>query len=219
MSQPTIHTITGYDEARDAYRQKDLRQALYDAGEVIMADVLVNLHGDDHRARRRLENRLFSRSVVNVYERDLFPPVIAETIAPHVANGRAELVKLGHQMMMNLAAQTAGVDRPLGTPAETFRLYDYLMRFIEGPRWPTTPATATPSGPRSPRSSPPSTTSSSSRRSPAAEPWPRRCPARRAQRAVGQQRQPRPLGRGDRPRDRASTYWPGRTLRRPPSPG
>ena len=24
-----------------------------------MADVLVNLHGDDHRARRRLENRLF----------------------------------------------------------------------------------------------------------------------------------------------------------------
>ncbi len=132
MSQPTIHTITSYDEARDAYRQKDLRQALYDAGEVIMADVLVNLHGDDHRARRRLENRLFSRSVVNVYERELFPSVIAETVAPHVAIGRAELVKLGHQMMMNLAAQTAGVDRPLGTPEETFRLYDYLMRFIEG---------------------------------------------------------------------------------------
>ena len=132
MSQPTVHTITSYDEARDAYRQKDLRQALYDAGEVIMADVLVNLHGDDHRARRRLENRLFSRSVVDVYERELFPPVIAATIAPHVASGHAELVKLGHQMMMNLAAQTAGVDRPLGTPDETFRLYDYLMRFIEG---------------------------------------------------------------------------------------
>ncbi len=131
-SQPAVHTITTYDEARDAYRQKDLRQALYDAGEVIMADVLVNLHGDDHRARRRLENRLFTRAVVNVYERELFPPVIATTIAPHVANGRAELVKLGHQMMMNLAAQTAGVDRPLGTSEETFRLYDYLMRFIEG---------------------------------------------------------------------------------------
>lgn len=132
MTTPTVHTITSYDEAKDAYRQRDLRQALYDAGEVIMADVLVNLHGDDHRARRRLENRLFTRSIVNDYERELFPPVIAATIAPHVHNGRAELVKLGHQMMMNLAAQTAGVDRLLGTPDETFRLYDYLMRFIEG---------------------------------------------------------------------------------------
>jgi cytochrome P450 len=132
VTTPTVHTITSYEEAKDAYRQKDLRQALYDAGEVIMADVLVNLHGDDHRARRRLENRLFTRSIINVYEREFFPSVIASTIAPHVANGRAELVKLGHQMMMNLAAQTAGVDRPLGTPEETFRLYDYLMRFIEG---------------------------------------------------------------------------------------
>ena len=34
--------------------------------------------------------------------------------------------------MMNLAALTAGVDRPLGTIDETRRLYDYLMRFIEG---------------------------------------------------------------------------------------
>jgi cytochrome P450 len=132
VTTPTVHTVTSYEEAKDAYRQKDLRQALYDAGEVIMADVLVNLHGDDHRARRRLENRLFTRSIINVYERELFPSVIASTIAPHVANGRAELVKLGHQMMMNLAAQTAGVDRPLGTPEETFQLYDYLMRFIEG---------------------------------------------------------------------------------------
>ena len=35
-------------------------------------------------------------------------------------------------MMMNLAAFTAGVDRPLGTPDETDRLYAYLMIFIEG---------------------------------------------------------------------------------------
>ena len=54
----TVQTFTG---ARHAYREKDLRQALYDAGEVVMADVLVNLHGDEHRARRRLENRLFRR--------------------------------------------------------------------------------------------------------------------------------------------------------------
>jgi cytochrome P450 len=130
--EPEVFTITEYAEARDVYRQKGLRQALYDAGEVIMADVLVNLHGEDHRDRRRLENRLFRRDTFDLYERELFPPIMAETLAPEVAAGRAELVDLGHRMMMNLAALTAGVDRPLGTPEETRHLYSYLMLFIEG---------------------------------------------------------------------------------------
>ncbi len=129
---PPVFTITDFHEARDVYRSKDLRQALYDAGEVIMADVLVNLHGVEHRDRRRLENRLFRRDTFEIYERQLFPPIIAETIEPEVAAGRAELVDLGHRMMMNLAALTAGVDRPLGTADETRHLYRYLMLFIEG---------------------------------------------------------------------------------------
>lgn len=130
--EPEIITITTWDEARDAYRQKSLRQALYDAGEVVMGDVLVNLHGAEHRDRRRLENRLFRRETFELYERELFPPIIAATYAPFIEAGRAELVDLGHQLMMNLAAMTAGVDRPLGTPDETRTLYDYLLRFIEG---------------------------------------------------------------------------------------
>ena len=48
------------------------------------------------------------------------------------AEGHAELVGLSHEMMMNLAAFTAGVDRPLGTRAETMHLYSYLMLFIQG---------------------------------------------------------------------------------------
>lgn len=127
-----VITITTYDEAKDTYRQKDLRQALYDAGEVVMGDVLVNLHGEAHRDRRRLENRLFRRETFELYERELFPPIIAETIAPDVEAGRAELVDLGHRMMMNLAALAAGVDRPQGTADETRRLYQYLRTFIEG---------------------------------------------------------------------------------------
>lgn len=125
-------TVTTFAEARECYRNKNLRQALYDAGEVIMSDVVVNLHGDEHRDRRRLENRLFRRDTFTFYEREMFPPIIEETLAPHLAEGEAELVTLGHQLMMNLAAFTAGVDRPLGTPEETFRLYDYLTTFIEG---------------------------------------------------------------------------------------
>lgn len=127
-----VVTVSTYEGARDAFRQKHLRQALYDAGEVVMADVLVNLHGDEHRARRRLENRLFRRDTQQRYERSLFPPIVAETLAPHIAAGRAELVGLSHQLMMNLAAFTAGVDRPKRTAAETLHLYSYMMRFIEG---------------------------------------------------------------------------------------
>jgi cytochrome P450 len=132
MTEPNVVTVSSYEGARDAYRQKQLRQALYDAGDVVMADVLVNLHGDEHRSRRRLENRLFRRDTHARYERELFPPIVEETLAPHVAAGRAELVGLSHQMMMNLAAFTSGVDRPARTPEETLHLYSYMMRFIEG---------------------------------------------------------------------------------------
>jgi cytochrome P450 len=125
-------TVSSYAQAREAFRSRDLRQALYDEGDVVMSDVLVNLHGDAHRARRRLENRLFRKDTHRRYEHESFPPVVATTLEPHVAAGHAELVTLSHEMMMNLAAYTAGVDRPLGTRDETLRLYSYLMLFIQG---------------------------------------------------------------------------------------
>ncbi len=124
--------LTTFADAKDAYRSRDLRQSLYDEGEVVMADVLVNLHGDEHRARRRVENRLFRRDTFELYERDLFPDVVAATLRPYVAEGRADLVPVGHELMLNLAAVTAGVDRPAGSAEETRRLYAYMMRFIEG---------------------------------------------------------------------------------------
>jgi cytochrome P450 len=127
-----VLTVTTFDDAKEIYRHKDFKQALYDAGEVVMGGVLVNLHGDEHRARRRLENRLFRRETLVHYERDLFPQVIQETLAPYVASGRAELVELSHQLMMNLAALNAGIDRPLKTKEETDSLYGFMMKFIEG---------------------------------------------------------------------------------------
>jgi len=125
-------TLTEHADVIAAFRSKALRQALYDEGDVVMADVLVNLHGDEHRARRRLENRLFRRDAHERYERELFPAVIETSMAPHLAEGRCELVELSHQLLMNLAALTAGVDRPQGTVEESLHLYNYLMLFIEG---------------------------------------------------------------------------------------
>lgn len=131
-TEDAVVVLSTFADAKDAYRSKDLRQSLYDEGEIVMADVLVNLHGDEHRARRRVENRMFRRDVFESYERELFPAVTARTIAPYVAAGRVDLVHLGHELMLNLAALTAGVDRPEGTAAETDRLYAYMMSFIEG---------------------------------------------------------------------------------------
>ena len=131
MSDPDPIVLRGYHEVMAAYRNRYLRQALFDEG-VVMQDVLINLHGDEHRARRRLENRLFRRETFEYYERELFPAIIDSTLAPHIAAGRAELVSLGHQLMMNLAALNAGVDRPMGTAEETHRLFELMMIFIEG---------------------------------------------------------------------------------------
>jgi len=121
-----------FADAKDAYRAKDLRQSLYDEGEVVMDGVLVNLHGDEHRNRRRVENRMFRRDVFDQYERELFPAVTERTVAPHLAAGKVDLVQLGHELMLNLAALTAGIDRPKGTAEETARLGDYNAKFIQG---------------------------------------------------------------------------------------
>jgi cytochrome P450 len=131
VTEETI-VLRTFADAKDAYRAKDLRQSLYDEGEVVMDGVLVNLHGDEHRNRRRVENRMFRRDVFDRYENELFPAVTERTVAPYLAAGRVDLVHLGHELMLNLAALTAGIDRPLGTAEETARLGEYNARFIEG---------------------------------------------------------------------------------------
>ena len=94
MNSQNVLTVTNFEEAKEIYRHKDFKQALYDAGEVVMEGVLVNLHGDEHRARRRLENRLFRRETLVHYERDLFPQVISETLEPFVQSGRTALTRI-----------------------------------------------------------------------------------------------------------------------------
>ena len=52
--------IDNYKAASLALRDKNLRQALYDEGSIIMKDVLVNLHGEQHKSRRMLETKVFA---------------------------------------------------------------------------------------------------------------------------------------------------------------
>lgn len=130
MTEPIV--ISEFAEARQAYRERDLRQGLYDAGAVVMDGVLVNLHGEEHKMRRRIENRTFRRATFDHYENDMFPGIVERTLAPHAASGGTDLVDFGHELMLSLAAVTAGIDRPVGDAEETARLHEYVKYFIEG---------------------------------------------------------------------------------------
>lgn len=121
--------VSGYRSASDTLRLSDLRQALYDEGAILMENVLVNLHGDEHRTRRAIETKVFRRDFFQWYETQVFPATLRETLAPYLASGKTDLVDFGFRVMMNLTADFAGVDRPARTPDETARLLRILRTF------------------------------------------------------------------------------------------
>lgn len=120
--------LTTYADARDAYRQKDLRQALYDEGRHLMSGVIVNLHGTEHLDRRRLENRLFRRDTFAFYETEIIPAIVRQVMDPALTARGGDLLPLARRTMMMLAIDVAGVDRPTGTTAETDRIYALMDR-------------------------------------------------------------------------------------------
>src|SRR4051812_36533535 len=129
-------TLDGYADVREAFRQHDLRQDLYDAGGVVMADCLLVLHGAEHRLRRRVENRLFRRGTFRHWEQELLRDVVRDTLAPFARAGRGDLVEIGYRTVMNLTAMVAGIDLPaVDDPrgaAMTEALYRFAKKFSEG---------------------------------------------------------------------------------------
>ena len=128
----TEHIFTNYSDAADALRIKDLKQSLYDDGEVIMDQVLVCLHGEEHKKRRKLENKIFTRDIFKYYENEVFPKTINETLEPYKKSGRMDLVDYGFRVLLNLTADFSGVDRPKKSKEETEKLLTLLKIFASG---------------------------------------------------------------------------------------
>ncbi len=124
--------IDSFEEASHALRQRNLAQGLYDIGGVLMDGVLVNLHGDAHRARRNLESKAFRRDIFRYYEREIFPPTLEKTLRPFLEQGGADLVDLGFRTLLNLTADFAGIDRPEQTAEETETLLRLMKTFAQG---------------------------------------------------------------------------------------
>lgn len=126
MSERVI--LTSFEDVKEAFRQRELQQALYDEGADLMKNVIVSLHGDDHRTRRRIENRLFRRDVFRLYEHELIPQAVDQLLQPHLREGWVELLSLTRRTMQHVALLVSGIDRIDGTDEETERLGKLLIR-------------------------------------------------------------------------------------------
>lgn len=125
--------INSYEGCIHALKQADLRQALYDEAALMMSDVLVNLHGKEHRARRMAEGTIFRKDVFLHYEKNFLPRTLDETIRPFLEAGRGDLVDIGYRIMMNLTVDFAGIDRPERSHEETSELLRLLKEFSLAP--------------------------------------------------------------------------------------
>lgn len=123
--------IESYRDCEAALRNADLRQAMYDAGEIIAGGTLLMLHGAPHLKRREVESRVFRRNFFKYYEKEVFPATLEQTLAPFVAAGGGDLIELGYRLTVNLTADFAGVDRPKRTIDETEQLIRLTKKFSE----------------------------------------------------------------------------------------
>lgn len=121
--------VSTYRQADEWLRQATLKQALYDEGAILMKDVLVNLFGEEHAARRHLAQKLFRRDYFLNYERNVFPRTIRETLQPFIAARGGDMSDFGYRVLMNLTADASGIDRPLRTPEETATLLRMIRSF------------------------------------------------------------------------------------------
>lgn len=129
----TDHHVTSYEGCVHALKQANLKQSLYDAASLMMSDVLVNLHGAEHKARRMVEGTIFRKDVFLHYEKNFLPRTLEETIRPVLDAGRGDLVDIGYRVMMNLTVDFAGIDRPKRTVEETSELLRLLREFSLAP--------------------------------------------------------------------------------------
>jgi cytochrome P450 len=132
------HVVTAYDQGDALLKRPDMRQALYDAGAILMERVLVNLHGAEHRTRRTAESRVFRRDFFRYYETEVFPVTLEQTLAPYLAQGEADICDFGYAVMMNLTADFTGIDRPDRTAEETGALLSILRTLGKAPTLGTT---------------------------------------------------------------------------------
>ncbi|MED5445692.1 MAG: cytochrome P450 [Actinomycetota bacterium] len=124
--------LASWSQVREAFRSKELRQAGYSEGAVVMSDTLLDLHGKAHRERRRVENRLFRREIFSYWEHEVLGRTIDITLNPFVEAKQGDLSVIGYRCAMNLTATIAGIDQDPSDAKQTETLYEIVKKFSEG---------------------------------------------------------------------------------------
>ena len=123
-----IHRVSAYHDVEHALRITDLKQSLYDEGKILMDKVLVTLHGDEHRQRRSIESQLFRKNFFRVYENEVFPDLLSETLNQFLTESALDLKELGYRIMVHLSLSFAGIDRIDGTVKEADAQHRLLIQ-------------------------------------------------------------------------------------------
>lgn len=126
------HFVTRYGDAEATLRLPDLHQALYDADTIFLPKTVVCLHGKEHIAKKRVFMGVFNRTFFRHYQNHVFPKALKETMDPAIAAGGGDMAKFAYRVLINLVADSAGIDRR-HTEADTDRLLALLGKLGHAP--------------------------------------------------------------------------------------
>ncbi len=124
--------VNGYRDAEQTLRLPDLHQALYDADTVFLPRTVVCLHGEEHAVKKRIFSSIFNRRFFRHYQNHIFPKAVKETMDPVIASGKGDMAKFAYRVLINLTADSAGIDRR-HTEADTDRLLALLGKLGHAP--------------------------------------------------------------------------------------
>jgi cytochrome P450 len=127
---PEETVLTAYRDVAEAFlpKPKDaFTQASYEEAAEVYAGALITLDGDPHHRRRRIEMPLFTRSLFQQYEGELFPELTEKAFGEIAGSGRADLVQFAHIITVQFAARVTGFDG-CETVDDALDLYHLLMK-------------------------------------------------------------------------------------------
>jgi cytochrome P450 len=126
------HHLTAFADVSAAFLDKNLVQLPDYERNNILENIVLQLHGDMHRQRRRLENPLFRRPSLTRFESGELPEIIDFFVKPGVENGHLDLIDLGHNIASVPAARISGVDFDWRDPAVLEDVMRMTKVFMDG---------------------------------------------------------------------------------------
>jgi cytochrome P450 len=131
--RPTV-VLRDYDAIRQALFDPNLSRTFdprsYAQGNIRDGVVSVS-HGSVHRARRRIENSQFRADRLRLYERELFPAILADLLEVLIEGDGADVFAIGELLSVVLAARRAGLDiddRDLPTLRDLVHMVDVFSQ-------------------------------------------------------------------------------------------